>query len=391
LADQRPRIVRASVYEVALPLLKTFVTGFGDTSSRHTVLVHLVDDEGFEGWGEAPALDHPFYLSETTSTTFSVIVEYALALSLHAPSFDPHDVARSMSSIRGNTFARAGVEAAYWALTSTREGRPISSLLGGTAPRIAVGESLSIADTIDETLEEVSLRLDEGYQRIKLKIRPGWDVDLVRAVRETFGDDILLQVDANASYSLDDADVLRSLDEFGLLCIEQPLGYDDIDGSAALQRVLDTPICLDEAIRNPTDARRALDIDACRNINVKPGRVGGLTASLEIHDLCVERGIPMWCGGMLESGIGRSANLALCSLPGFNQPADMSPASVLYADDLVDPTYLVEPDGFVAVPTTPGLGFNVVSSRVIDRTVRFAMLDSHTQNLCERSLDNVTI
>jgi O-succinylbenzoate synthase len=391
LAERDPHIVRASVYEVALPLLKTFVTGFGDTSSRHTVLVHLVDDDGFEGWGEAPALDHPFYLSETTSSTFSVIVEYALALSLQSPSFDPRDIATSMSLIRGNTFARAGVEAAYWALTSAREARPISALLGGTASRVAVGESLSIADTLEETLEEVSLRLGEGYQRIKLKIRPGWDLDVVRAVREAFGDGILLQVDANASYSLNDANVLRSLDDFGLLCIEQPLGYDDIEGSAVLQRQLQTPICLDEAIRNPTDARRALDIDACRNINVKPGRVGGLVASLKIHDLCIERGVPMWCGGMLESGIGRSANLALCSLPGFNQPADMSPASVLYADDLVNPTYIVEPDGYVAVPTTPGLGFNVVPSRIMDRTVRFATLDPSSQNIREQSLDDVTM
>ena len=391
MAEFGQRIVRASVYEVALPLLKTFVTGFGDTSSRHTVLVHLVDEEGFEGWGEAPALDHPFYLSETTSTTFSVIVEYALTLALRSPSYDPHDVAHAMSPIRGNTFARAGVEAAFWALASARENRPISSLLGGTAPRAAVGESISIADTLDETIEEVALRLEEGYRRIKLKIRPGWDLEVVRAVRETFGDEILLQVDANASYTLDDADVLRALDNFGLLCIEQPLGYDDIEGSAVLQRQLQTPICLDEAIRKPADARRALDTDACRNVNVKPGRVGGLVASLEIHDLCVERGIPMWCGGMLESGIGRSTNLALCSLPGFNQPADMSPASVLYADDLVDPTYIVESDGYVAVPIAPGLGFNVVPSRIVERTVRFATLDTNEQSIRERSLGDVEI
>ncbi|HEY5104059.1 MAG TPA: o-succinylbenzoate synthase, partial [Acidimicrobiales bacterium] len=268
---------------------------------------------------------------------------------------------------------------------------PISSLLGGTATRVAVGESLSIADTLDETLEEVALRLEEGYRRIKLKIRPGWDLEVVRAVRETFGDEILLQVDANASYTLDDVDVLRALDNFGLLCIEQPLGYDDIDGSAVLQRQLQTPICLDEAIRSPADARRALDIDACRNVNVKPSRVGGLVASLEIHDLCVERAVPMWCGGMLESGIGRSTNLALCSLPGFNQPADMSPASVLYTDDLVDPTYSVEPDGYVAVPFAPGLGFNVVPSRIVERTVRFAALDASAQSIRERSLDDVEI
>jgi O-succinylbenzoate synthase len=391
LVKHGPRIAHASVFEVALPLLKTFVTGFGDTSSRHTDLIHLVDDEGFEGWGEAPALDHPFYLSETTSTTFSIIVEYALPLALQSNSFDPHDIARAMAPIRGNTFARAGVEAAYWALSSAREGRPISALLGGALPRVAVGESLSISDTLDETLEEVSLRLDEGYRRIKLKIRPGWDIEVVRAVRESFGDEILLQVDGNASYDLDDADVFRALDDFGLLCIEQPLGYDDMEGSAVLQRQLHTPICLDEAIRNPTDARRALDTDACRNINVKPGRVGGLVASLEIHDLCVERGIPLWCGGMLESGIGRSANLALCSLPGFNQPADMSPASVLYSDDLVDPTYIVESDGHVEVPIAPGLGFDVVPSRIIDRTVRFATSDESTQSIRERSLDDVAL
>ena len=391
MTERSPRIVKASVYEVAMPLLKTFVTGFGDTSSRHTVLIHVVDDEGFEGWGEAPALDHPFYLPETTSTTYSIVVEYALALSLQATSCDPHDVARAMSPIRGNTFARAGVEAAYWALASARSDRPISALLGGTADRIAVGESLSIASSLEETLEEVALRLSEGYRRIKLKIRPGWDVHVVHAVRERFGDDILLQVDANAAYTLDDADVFRTLDDYGLLCVEQPLGYDDFEGSQALQRQLKTPICLDEAIRSPRDARRALDMDACRNINVKPGRVGGLVASLEIHQLCVERGVPMWCGGMLESGIGRSANLALCSLPGFTQPADMSPAAVLYAEDLVDPTYVVDAEGYIEVPRASGLGFNVVASRIKNRTVRFAVLDQRTQTMREESTDRISI
>ncbi len=374
-----------------MPLLKTFVTGFGDTSSRHTVLIHLLDGDGCEGWGEAPALDHPFYLPETTSTTFSVVVEYALALSVRAASTHPQNVAAAMSSIRGNTFARAGVEAAYWALTSARLQQPLAALLGGAAARVPVGESLSIAETLDETLDEVALRLDEGYRRIKLKIRPGWDVDVVRAVRDRFGDDLLLQVDANAAYRLQDVEVLRALDDFGLLCVEQPLGYDDLEGSAVLQRQLRTPICLDEAIRSPTDARRALDMDACRNINVKPARVGGLLASMEIHDLCVERGVPLWCGGMLESGIGRAGNLALCSLPGFTQPADMSPAAQLYADDLVDPTYQVEADGHIAVPAAAGLGFDVVADRIRERTVRFADLDPQTQTLNETSADQVWV
>ena len=374
-----------------MPLLKPFVTGFGDTASRHSVLVHLVDDDGFEGWGEAPALDHPFYLPETTSTTFAVVKEYALALSLGASSSHPRDVVQAMAPIRGNTFARAGVEAAYWALTSARAHQPIGALLGGTARRVPVGESLSIASTLDETLEEVADRLEEGYRRVKLKIRPGWDLDVVRAVREQFGEDLLLQVDANAAYGLEDAKSLGALDDFGLLCIEQPLGYDDLEGSAALQRRLRTPICLDEAIRSPADARRALDMDACRNINVKPGRVGGLLASMEIHDLCVERGVPLWCGGMLESGIGRAGNLALCSLPGFTQPADMSPAALLYADDLIDPTYLVGADGHIAVPSAPGLGFDVTAERIRERTVRFANLDPGTGTVREAPIDHVWI
>jgi len=369
-----PPVERAAVLEVALPFLKAFVTGFGATSSRHTVLVHVVDAEGAEGWGEAPALDHPYYLPETTSTTFTVAAEYGLALAVGAASTRPQDVAAALAPIRGNTFAKAGIEAACWALTSARAGQPLAAVLGGSSGRVPVGESLGIA-SLDETLEEVELRVAEGFRRIKLKIRPGWDVEVVRAVRERFGDDLPLQVDANAAYRLEDAAALAALDAYDLLCIEQPLGYDDLEGSAALQARMRTPICLDEAIRSPAAARRALDMDACRNVNLKPGRVGGLLASLQIHDLCVERGVPLWCGGMLESGIGRAGNLALCSLPGFTQPADMSPASVLYADDLVDPTYQVDPDGCITVPTAPGLGFEVVRERITSRTVRFAEWD----------------
>jgi len=368
-------VERVEVLEVALPLLEPFVTSFGATAIRHVVLVHLFDADGVEGWGEAAPLDHPFYLPDTVSGALALLVEYAVPMCLRTGVTSPPDAASAMTPIRGNTFARAGLEQAYWTLASLREGVPLAELLGAHVERVPVGESIGFKRSVGAVVEEVQLRLDQGYRRIKLKIGPGWDVEVVRAVREEVGFDVMLQVDANAAYTLQDADALRALDQFDLTCIEQPLGFDDILGHAALQRRLATPICLDESLRSPADARRALDMDACRNVNLKPGRVGGISASLEIEALCRYRGVPLWCGGMLESGIGRAANLALAALPGFVQPADMSPASVLYEDDLVDPTYVMDDEGFIAVPTEPGVGLNVVEGRVRSRTVRRVELD----------------
>jgi O-succinylbenzoate synthase len=370
----RAPIVFAEVRQVALPLLKPFVTGFGVTDTRQTVVVHLRDEDGNEGWGEGPALDHPYYLPDTTASTYRTAVDFALPLALRAADLDPATVATAMSVIKGNTFARAGVEEAFWSLRAAAEGTTIRALLGGERDAVPVGESLSIADTVEETLAEVQLRLSEGYRRIKLKIRPGWDVEPVRAVREAFGEDLFLQVDANAAYTLDHIEDLRRLDEFGLACIEQPLGWDQLIEHARLQESIATPVCLDETLRSADDVRRALDLDACRNVNLKPGRVGGLTASLEIAEVCRSRGVPLWCGGMLESGIGRAGNLALCSVAGFTDPADMSPSSVLFAWDLVDPTFEVDPDGTVRVPDAVGLGFPVRRDRVEEQTVHHTVV-----------------
>jgi o-succinylbenzoate synthase len=372
-ADRAP-IRTAELFEVTLPLLRPFVTGFGVTASRRTVLVHLVDENGVEGWGEGPALDHPYYLPDTTSTTFAIAQEYALPLALAARSLAPTDAVAAMQAIRGNTFARAGVEQAFWSLAAAVDDVALRDLVGGSRTAVPVGESLGITETIDETLGEVTLRLAEGYQRIKLKIAPGWDVDVVAAVRALVGADVMLQVDANAAYSLADAGQLAKLDEYDLACIEQPLGWDQFLEHAELQQRIATPVCLDESLRSLDDVRRALDIDACRNVNLKPARVGGIAASREIAELCAERGVPLWCGGMMESGIGRAGNLALCSLPAFTQPADMSPASVLFEWDLVDPTYEVAADGTIAVPTQPGLGFHVRRDRVDAQTVRHAVV-----------------
>jgi O-succinylbenzoate synthase len=373
--DEAFAVDRAEVLEVAMPLREPFVTSFGSTSSRHTILVRLVDSDGHVGWGEAAPLDHPFYLPDTVSGAFAAIVEYALPLCLRAEIGEPRDAAAAMRGIRGNTFARAGVEQAFWVLEAERRGRTLAELFGSERQRIPVGESLGIKSSVDELLEEVALRLAEGYRRIKLKIAPGWDVEVVEAVREHVGPKVMLQVDANAAYALDDADHLARLDEFDLACIEQPLEYDDILGHAELQRRLSTPICLDESLRSARDVRVALDIEACRNVNLKPGRVGGIAESLVVHDLCRDAGVPLWCGGMLESGVGRAANIALAGLPGFDQPADMSPAAILYEEDLVDPTYEVEPDGCIAVSKDPGLGYPVAEDRVRSRAVKRAELD----------------
>lgn len=363
-----------------MPLKEPFVTGFGSTDTRHTVLVHLTDADGHEGWGEAAALDHPFYLPDTTSAAFALVGEWALPLALSAGD-DPRRVAGALGTIRGNTFARAGVEGAFWCLEAERRRATLADLFaeetaagGDVRAAVPVGESIGIHETVEGTLAEVRLRLEEGYRRIKLKIKPGWDVALVEAVREEVGRDVMLQVDANASYTVSESDIerLAALDAFALACIEQPLEWDDLLGHVELQRRLSTPICLDESLRSPADVRRALSLGACRNVNLKPGRVGGISASLEIHDLCRQASLPLWCGGMLESGIGRAFNIALASLPAFSEPADMSPASVLFHFDLVDPTYEVTADGTVTVPSAPGLGFPVDRDRVEDATIRRA-------------------
>jgi O-succinylbenzoate synthase len=365
----RAPIATAELLEVGLPLREPFVTGFGATTTRRTALAHLVDADGAEGWGEAGALDHPYYLPETTATCLAVMAEYGLPMALAAGP-EPGPVAAALRPIRGNSFAKAGVEAAFWVLAAAAGGRPLRDLVGGERDRIPVGESIGIQPTVEDTVAEAHLRVAEGYRRIKLKIRPGWDEQPVAAVRAALGGEVMLQVDANGSYRLDQADELARLDGYRLACIEQPLGWDELLGHAELQRRLRTPVCLDETLRSPADVRRALDLGACRNVNLKPGRVGGVAAAVEVHDLCRERAVPLWCGGMLESGIGRALNLALASLPGFTDPADMSPAAVLFERDLVDPTYSVDPDGFVAVPDAPGLGFPVDRDRLDDATIR---------------------
>lgn len=373
-------IVRAEVLEVRMALKEPFVTGFGSTDTRRTVLVHLVDAGGAEGWGEAAALDHPFYLPDTTSSTYACAAEWALPIALGGAP-EPSAVAERLGSIRGNTFAKAGVEAAFWCLEASRRGVSLAQLLSdtdgsGARGAIEAGESVGIHPTVESTLEAVDAAVAKGYRRIKLKVKPGWDEEIVAPVRDALGPGGMLQVDANGSYSgsAEDLARLERLDAYDLACIEQPLGWDDLDAHARLQARIQTPICLDECLRSVRDVQRAIDLDACRNVNLKPGRVGGVVESLEVHRLCNEAGVPLWCGGMLESGVGRALNLAICALEGFSQPADMSPPLELYEYDLVDPSFDVEPDGTITVPAAPGLGFEVTRDRVGSCTLRRAEL-----------------
>jgi len=342
---------------VRLRLNEPFETSFGRIDSRLIVLVSLLG-EGLTGWGEVVAAEEPRYSYETVGTARHVIREYLAPAILARPLTDLEDLRERFAPFRGHNMAKAGLELAYMDLLAQSRDRSLSQLIGGTRPAIAVGVSLGIQPTLDRLLRRVEQYLALGYQRIKLKIKPGWDVDVVREVRRRHPD-ILLSVDANSAYRIEDRSHLQQLDEFDLLMIEQPLDHDDLIDHAKIQSVLQTPICLDESITSVKRARQALDLGSCQIINIKIGRVGGYSAALAIHDLCHTRGIPVWCGGMLESGIGRAHNIALASLPGFTLPGDISASSRYFARDVIVPPVTVDANGTVDVPQRSGLGFEV--------------------------------
>jgi o-succinylbenzoate synthase len=281
----------------------------------------------------------------------------------------PRDLQQVLAPVRGHPMAKAAVEMAVWDLAARQQDVPLSRLLGGQAPRIASGVSIGIQDSLEDLLRKVETELAAGYRRIKLKIKPGWDVEAIRAVRTRFGD-VPLMADANGAYSLADADHLRRLDEFGLMMIEQPLASDDLFDHARLQPRLATAICLDESIHDARTAAEALDMGACRIINIKPGRVGGHAESVRVHDACVARGVPVWHGGMLETGVGRAHNLHLASLPNFTLPGDIAASGRYYAPDLIEPAIEVAGDGTVAVPTGAGIGVTIAGDRVERATLR---------------------
>jgi O-succinylbenzoate synthase len=365
------RIDRIELRLVRLPLVRFFETSFGRIHDRPFVLV-TVHDGTLTGLGECVADANPFYSSETTGTAWHIIAEFIAPMLLGRTFDHPREIFPALTLIRGHNMAKAAVEMAAWDLHARSSGVPLWQSLGGTAATaaagIASGVSIGIQDSLDELEERVAIELDAGYRRVKIKIKPGWDVEAVERVRARFGA-IPLMVDANAAYRLRDAAHLARLDRFDLMMIEQPLEYDDVRDHAALQRQIRTPVCLDESIHTVRIAEEAIAAGACRIINIKPGRVGGHAESIRLHDLCAGHGIPVWHGGMLESGIGRAHNIHLSSLPNFTLPGDVAASRRYYAPDVIDPEIVVRRDGTIAVPEGPGIGVHVRWDRVDAATI----------------------
>lgn len=338
---------------VELPLVAPFRTSFGTQTVREVLLLRAVTPDA-EGWGECVAMPAPLYSSEYNEACADVLRRYLIPTLARAEQLDANAVARLLEPFRGHRMAKAALEMAVLDADLRARGVSLARELGATRERVPCGVSVGIMDSIPALLDAVSGYLSEGYVRIKLKIEPGWDVEPVRAVRERFGDDVLLQVDANTAYHRGDARHLAELDPFDLLLIEQPLDEEDIVGHAQLASTLATPICLDESIVSARAAADAIALGACAIVNIKPGRVGGYLESRRIHDLCVANDVPVWCGGMLETGVGRAANLALAALPGFTLPGDTSASDRYYATDVTEPFRL--DDGHLTVPNGPGIG-----------------------------------
>ncbi len=366
------KIERVELHHVDMPLAHPFETSFGRELTRACILV-TVHAGGLTGWGECTAHSGPWFSSETIETAWHVLRDFLIPAVLDLEVGAPSDVIARFKRVRGHPMARAGLENAVWDLLAQARGTSLAVTLGGQRDRVAVGVSVGIEPTLGELQDRVADHIDQGYDRIKLKIKPGWDVAVVGAVRKHWPD-LRLQVDANSAYTLDDASIFRELDQFDLLLIEQPLHYDDIVDHAQLQKQLRTPICLDESIQSPEHARWALDIEACRVVNIKVGRVGGLTAARQIHDQCAERGIPVWCGGMLETNIGRAANVALATLPNFTLPGDISASARYYRQDIAEPNFVLNDDSTLTVPRVAGLGVQVIPERLAAYRLRHLAL-----------------
>ncbi len=362
------KIERIELFHLRIPLVRPFQTSVARYVDREMLIVR-VDSGGLSGWGEVPAPAAPLYSPETSQTAWHIIRDFLAPRLKDKEIAGPGPISELFSFVRGHNMAKAGIEMAILDLFARAQKRPVWQVLGGERKEIETGVSLGIEATVPELLARVEEAVSKGYRRIKLKIKPRWDVDVIAEVRKHFPT-VPLMADANSAYALSDIDHLRRLDEFNLMMIEQPLAYDDYVDHAKLQAVLKTPVCLDESIRSYDDARRAFELGSCRIINIKQARVGGPYAAKMIHNLAKARHAPVWCGGLLETGIGRAHNIALATLPGFTLPGDISASERYYAEDIVDPPVTVTPQGTIGVPTGPGIGYTVVERRLSLYSVR---------------------
>jgi len=350
------RKVRIRLVEMKLKV--PFETSFGRTHVRKAIIVEL-EGESEVGYGECPAGEDPFYSYETWATAWHIMEDFIVPRVLGREFHTPEELLQALKRIRGHNMAKTGFEEALWDLLGKLEGKSVAKLLGGVKSKIESGVSIGIKKDIETLLRTIGDYLDKGYRRIKIKIKPGWDVEVVRRIRSEFPK-IPLMVDANGAYTLDDMPVFKELDRFGLMMIEQPLSYDDLVDHAELQSKVRTPICLDESISSVSDLKAGLKLGSLRILNIKPARVGGLSVARVMHDICAEKGIPVWCGGMLETGIGRAHNVALASLPNFKLPNDISASDRYYEQDIVEPPFTLNPDGTIDVPKGPGIGVEVL-------------------------------
>ncbi len=351
------KIESITLYHLRMPLVSPFETSFGRVTERDCILLELTS-QGLTGYGECVADRDPGYSYETAGTAWHILRDFIAPSILGVKVESPARYRRMVRTIRGHPLAKAGLEMALWDLQGKREGRSLRDLLGGVFDHVQVGVSVGIQNNSDDLVRTVAGYLASGYQRIKIKIKPGRDIIESQAVREAFPD-AALQVDANSAYTLETARSLLPLDDLGLLLIEQPLAEDDLWDHSRLQMEFSTPLCLDESIYSARHARQALEMGACRVINIKAGRVGGLSEALSIHNLCLAQNVPVWCGGMLETNVGRAANLALASLPGFMLPGDISASERYYLQDITNESFRLNPDSTISVPTAPGLGVTI--------------------------------
>jgi o-succinylbenzoate synthase len=363
------QISQVELREIRLPLVHFFETSFGRTTERRIILARVTDNDGATGWGECTAGEGPFYSDEWTDGAWSTLREFLAPMVVGREVKSAAQVFGLMKSVRGHRMAKATLETACWDIEARQLGLPLWKHLGGSLPEIPCGVSIGIQETPEALLAKIEKELAAGYQRIKIKIKPGWDRDIIARVRNHFGD-IRLMGDANSAYTIADAPLFRDLDQFNLMMLEQPLSHDDIFDHAELQKQIKTPVCLDESIHSMEDAHHAIVLGSCRIVNVKLGRVGGHSEAKRVEKICRENNIPVWCGGMLESGVGRAHNIAMATLSGFTLPGDVSASSRYWTEDIIDPPVTVTSQGTITAPELPGLGFEVNVSRLDSLTVR---------------------